>query len=116
LIPAGLWHETLAALVRMFPGVGPDSICADEGAAPPGAIQGAFDPSLVELTLLLERSRGLIVGDWRANGEVNALIRKYLSAVSAVSAASAPAASPRLADQAAVPRSAKPPQRAAPAS
>ncbi|NQT86353.1 hypothetical protein HQ560_06280, partial [bacterium] len=34
VVPADLWWDTLAAIVRMFPAMGPDSACRDYGDAP----------------------------------------------------------------------------------
>ena len=75
-VPLDLWAEMLAMIVRMFPGVGPDSICRDYGDASPGGLQKVLDPTLDELDDLLIRSRSLIVVDWAANREIHAVIRR----------------------------------------
>ena len=79
LVPAPLWWSTLAAIVRMFPGIGPDSRCADLGAAPASAVQRVFDPVLSDLDRLLRRTRSLIVIDWKYNREIHAVVRGFLT-------------------------------------
>jgi hypothetical protein len=80
-LPMRLWYETLAVLVRMFPGAGPDSVCAGEAVSPPGALQQAFVPTLTELDQLLLRSRSLVVTDWRFNEEVRSLVMKQMAVI-----------------------------------
>jgi hypothetical protein len=75
LLPPELWHHTLAAIVRLFPGLGPDSYCKDFGDAPSLALEGVFNKPLEEMEKLLVRSRSLIVIDWKANREVHSAIR-----------------------------------------
>jgi hypothetical protein len=75
LLPPELWYHTLAAIVRLFPGVGPDSYCKDFGDAPALALEAIFNQPLEELEKLLVRSRSLIVIDWNANREVHSAIR-----------------------------------------
>ena len=81
LVPARLWWDTLAAVVRMFPAMGPDSTCRDFGDAPPGGIHQVFDRAQSDLDSLLLRSRSLIVIDWRFNREIHAVIRRHLVGV-----------------------------------
>ena len=78
LLPPELWHHTLAAIVRLFPGVGPDSYCKDYGDAPPLALEVVFNQPLEDLEKLLVRSRSLIVIDWNSNREVHSAIRDVL--------------------------------------
>ncbi len=75
LVPAEIWWDVLGTVVRMIPGVGPDSTCADFGDAQPGAIHKVFDAACSDLQSLLIRTRSLIVIDWRANREIHAVIR-----------------------------------------
>jgi hypothetical protein len=77
LVPSSLWWETLAALVRMFPGMGPDSVCRDWGDARPGALHLVFDRAIADLEGLLRKTRSLIVIDWNYNREIHAVIRRY---------------------------------------
>ena len=78
LIPAEVWFDTLAAIVRLLPGVGPDSLAKDFGDAPPGGIHKVFDRAIHDLDDLVLRTRSLIVIDWRFNREVHAVVRKHL--------------------------------------
>ncbi len=78
LLPAELWYDTLAAIVRLFPGLGPDSVCKDFGDVPSLALETVFNRPLEELEKLLVRSRSLIVIDWNFNREIHAAIRNYL--------------------------------------
>ena len=77
LVPAGLWYEVLAAIVRLFPGAGPDSHRADLGDAPPLALETVLDPPLADLESLLLKTRSLIVIDWGYNREVRAVIDEF---------------------------------------
>jgi hypothetical protein len=79
LVPKELWWDTLAMMVRMFPGIGPDSTCRDLGDAPAGGIHKVFDQALSDLDGLLLRTRSLIVIDWRFNREIHAVLRSHLT-------------------------------------
>ena len=46
LVPANLWFDTLALMIRMLPAIGPDSICRDFGDAPRGGFHKIYDPAL----------------------------------------------------------------------
>jgi len=78
LVPAEVWFDTLGALVRLLPGIGPDSFARDLGDAPPGGIHKAFDAAGAALEDLVLRTRSLIVIDWRYNREVHAVVRRHL--------------------------------------
>ena len=78
LLPPELWYHTLAAMVRLFPGIGPDSYCKDYGDAPSLALEVVFNAPLEDLEKLLVRSRSLIVIDWNANREIHSAIRDVL--------------------------------------
>ena len=75
LLPPEMWYHTLAAIVRLFPGIGPDSYCKDYGDAVSLALESVFNKPLEDLEKLLVRSRSLIVIDWNANREVHSAIR-----------------------------------------
>jgi hypothetical protein len=79
LFPAELWWDTIALIIRLFPGIGPDSLCRDFGAAATLALEAVFDEPLAELEKLIVRSRSLIVIDWHANREIGSVIRKMLN-------------------------------------
>jgi hypothetical protein len=78
-LPTELWTETLALIVRLFPGLGADSFCRDFGDAPPLALETVFNAPLAALEQIILRSRSLIVMDWNANREINSVIRKVMS-------------------------------------
>jgi hypothetical protein len=77
LVPANLWFDTLALLVRMVPGIGPDSFCRDYGDAPRGGLHKIYEPAQDHLDTLLVRTRSLIVIDWRFNREIHAVLRRF---------------------------------------
>jgi hypothetical protein len=79
IIPAELWHSLLGTIVRMFPGLGPDSVAKDFGDAPALALESVFDKPLAELEELLVRSRSLVVIDWTYNREVSSAIDEFLA-------------------------------------
>jgi hypothetical protein len=79
LVPTDLWWDTLGMIVRMFPGIGPDSTCRDFGDAPVGGLHRIFERALSDLDSLLLRTRSLIVIDWRFNREIFAVIRGHLT-------------------------------------
>jgi hypothetical protein len=78
MVPEELWWQMLGAVVRMFPGVGPDSECADFADAPPAALHRVFDGPLEGLRKVLTLSRSLIVTDWRLNREIHSVIAGFL--------------------------------------
>ncbi|MCD6303484.1 MAG: hypothetical protein J7M21_00805, partial [Planctomycetes bacterium] len=78
LVPAEVWFDTLAVVVRMLPGIGPDSIARDYGDAPPGGIHKVLDAPAEQLANLLLRTRSLVVIDWRFNREIHAVVRRHL--------------------------------------
>lgn len=75
LVPPELWWRVLAAVVRMFPGMGPDSICRDLGDVRGGGVHRVFGPAIEDVDDLLVRTRSLMLIDWRYNREVHAVIR-----------------------------------------
>lgn len=77
LIPSSLWWETLALIIRMFPGIGPDSECTDFGDARFGGVHLVFDRAVSDLEHVLRKTRSLIVIDWNYNREIHAVIRGY---------------------------------------
>jgi hypothetical protein len=78
LVPAALWYDTLGAIVRMFPGIGPDSRCTDLGDAREGGLHLVFDQALEDAERLIRKTRSLIVIDWNYNREIHAVVRQYL--------------------------------------
>jgi len=81
LVPSEVWWSTLATVLRMFPGTGPDSTCQDYGDAQSGGIHKVFDRVTKDLDDLLVRTRSLIVIDWRFNREIHAVLRSHLTGI-----------------------------------
>jgi hypothetical protein len=79
LLPADLWYDTLGTIVRLFPGMGPDSVCKDYGDVPSLALETVFSRPLEDLEKLLIRSRSFIVIDWKFNREIHSAISGYLA-------------------------------------
>jgi len=82
LIPADLWWCTLATVIRMFPGLGPASLCRDYGDAPSGGLHLAFERVLADLDTLILRTRCLVTPDVRSNMQIATVIRQYLDSLS----------------------------------
>jgi len=78
LLPPELWYDFLGLIVRLFPGMGPDSFCRDFGDVPSLALETVFAAPVADLEKLLSRSRSLIVIDWNYNREVRSAIQHYL--------------------------------------
>ncbi len=78
ILPLELWCEALGIIARLFPGMGPDSICRDFGDAPSLALEAVFDSAVEDLARLLRRSRSLIVIDWKFNREIHGVISGFL--------------------------------------
>ncbi len=69
-LPATVWWDTLAMLIRMLPGVSTHSTCRDYGDAPARALQDVFQRAVAEAERLVRLTRSLIVTDWQDNREV----------------------------------------------
>lgn len=91
LVPPELWWDVMAMIIRMFPGIGPDSTASGYGDASPGGLHKMFDRARADLDALLVRTRSLIVIDWHYNREIHAVIRGFATGLSG---ASAPAPAP----------------------
>ncbi len=79
LIPSELWWATLAIILRMFPGLGPDTNCKDYGDAQQGGLHKVFERTIADLDNLILRTRSLIVSDWKSNQEISSVIQRYLT-------------------------------------
>jgi hypothetical protein len=79
IIPQELWWETLRTILRMFPGLGPDSECKDYGDAQPGGLHKVFEQTMDALDNLILKTRSLIVSDWKSNEEISSVIHDYLT-------------------------------------
>ncbi len=77
-----LWWSAVALLVRMLPGLGPDSLLADFGDTVPSpgqaapSLTGAYDVLLPELRKLATRARGLLFGEWAGNRQLAAILEE----------------------------------------
>ena len=78
--PQALWWEIIAWIVRLFPGVTPESYCRDYADAPAPALEMAFEGPRAELDGLLLHSRSVIVSDVHAHREIRAVIGSFLGA------------------------------------
>lgn len=79
LITPQLWWQTLAVILRMFPGLGNDSECIDYGDARQGGLHKVFERTIADLDNLILKTRSLIVADWKSNREICDLIQNYLT-------------------------------------
>jgi hypothetical protein len=79
VLPVDLWWEALGLVVRLFPGIGPDSFCRDFGDAPDSALDHIFEKAISEINILLLRSRSLVVADWSQNLEIHDAIYEVIS-------------------------------------
>jgi len=82
LLPEELWFDTLGAILRLFPGAGPDSICRDFGDAPSLALETVLNQAVEDLEKLIVRSRSLLVIDWQQNREIQSVIEKQRAGAS----------------------------------
>ena len=78
MIPAALWHEVLAVVLRMFPAAGWFSRSKDFGDAPAGAPHRVYDGILDSLHTLLTKTRSLIVADQGLSREVHQVVKELL--------------------------------------
>jgi len=79
IIPCELWWTTLAIILRMFPGLGPETECKDYGDAQQGGLHKVFERTITDLDNLILRTRSLVVSDWKSNQEISGVIQRYLT-------------------------------------
>jgi hypothetical protein len=79
IVPADLWWETIGVIVRLFPGIGPDSFCKDFGDAPSSSLEQIFVEPITQINLLQLRSRSLVVADWNQNLEIHDAIYEIIA-------------------------------------
>ena len=77
--PPTLWWNIIAWLVRLFPGVTPESYCRDYADAPSLALEKVFEGPRAELDHLLLHSRSVIVSDVHSHREMRAVIATFLA-------------------------------------
>ena len=81
-VPNELWWTTLAIILRMFPGSGPEAECKDYGDAQQGGLHKVFERTIADLDNLILKTRNLIVTDRHANQEISSIIQDYLGKIS----------------------------------
>ena len=78
-LPSDLWWEAIGLILRLFPGLGPDSFCRDFGDAPPSALERIFEMPINLLANASLRSRSLVVSDWNQNLEIHDAIYEVVA-------------------------------------
>ena len=73
-LPPQIWSEAISILIRLIPGLGPTSLCADYGAAPDGGLHIPLEEPLAALEDLNARVRSLIFSDWNSNLEARMIL------------------------------------------
>lgn len=74
-IPLSFWREVMACIVRMIPGQLKESHLENFSDAPEGAVHRVFDATIHDWTALSAQARSLLTLDWRANREIDAILR-----------------------------------------
>jgi hypothetical protein len=77
LLPARLWFETLAMVLRSFPGRGVENICKDYGDASPQALERVFERPLEDLEAIALKSRSLVMVDWTMTREIQSVLNEF---------------------------------------
>jgi len=80
-VPASIWWNVLAMVVRMWPGTSVHSTCRHYGDAARGAQDKVFDRAVEDARDLVARTRALVVTDWPYNQEVHRVIDAVLEQV-----------------------------------
>ncbi len=80
-LPPRMWAETIALLVRLMPGLGNASVCADYGAAPSGGLHVPLEETIAALENLCARARSLVISDWNSNRELRSLLAEIKSSI-----------------------------------
>jgi hypothetical protein len=78
-VPSELWWSVVGWMVRLLPGIGPDSYCPDFAAAPDSAMERVFERPITDLKALQARTRSLLLGDWVYQDEVRRAIDYLIS-------------------------------------
>jgi hypothetical protein len=79
IIPPEIWWAILIIIMKMLPGLGPDSECRDYGDAQPGGLHKVFERTMDDIDKQILKTRSLIVSDRQSNQEIAAVIQQYLS-------------------------------------
>jgi hypothetical protein len=81
LVPVQLWWDTLAFLIKLFPGKTSESFCRDFEDADDAALDLVYHAPMQELDELIERSRAALLCDWAPNMEIARLLQKAAEAL-----------------------------------
>ena len=68
----------MEVLVKMFPGIGPDSEFKNYGDLSFDAPELAFNNTLEQVSLLIRRAKPLIFSNWNQNKQILDLIETYM--------------------------------------
>lgn len=77
-VPAAVWSDVLAMLIRMLPGASKFSSYPDYGESAAGALHTVFDHAIRDVRKLVALTRELIVTDWRSHREIAQLVDTML--------------------------------------
>lgn len=81
-VHAELWLESIAWLLRLFPGAGSQSYCKDFGDVSALALETVFDRPIQDLERLVLRLRSVLLPTTAANAEIAAVISQELAKLS----------------------------------
>jgi len=76
-----LWLETIALVLRFFPGTGPHSFCKDFGDVSPLALESIFDQPIQELESIVWRLRSVLVPSLTDNEEIAEVLLRELASL-----------------------------------
>ena len=76
---ADLWLETIALILRFFPGTGPHSFCKDFGDVSPLALENIFDRPIQDLESIVWRLRSVLVPSLADNEEIAGVLLKEMA-------------------------------------
>jgi hypothetical protein len=77
-----LWLEAVGLIFRLFPGVGPHSLCKSFGDVSPLALETVFDRPIQELENIAVRLRSALVPTLSANEEIASVLGGRLANLS----------------------------------
>jgi hypothetical protein len=78
-IPRVIWWEVLAFVLQLFPGLGTYSLFQRLGDVPADGLHQTFAGATDEVRKLLDRTRSMLLIDWRVNREIHAVIRRFVT-------------------------------------
>ena len=76
--PRRLWAAVLGAIIPLFPGLGPFSLCRSLGDTPRDRPERMLDRPVAELRRLTEQARSLVVTHQRENHELRSVVESML--------------------------------------